>query len=156
MPRSKRYAAYKYEWTLLVNSLLTHEDSLDVDYGTEKEAENQRQEWYAFLGACQHEAERPRNSPESKQEMSQFYKQASQIACKRNGGTLHFVKKSATPSGKALRAAIEDQLPGSGPGPSQSPDLSDLHSPADIQGEDEEDPYAAAMRRSGLDPDADG
>lgn len=155
MPRSRRYAAYKYEWTMLVNALLTSQDHLLVDYPSEKDAENQRQEWYAFLGACQHEAERAKNTPEFKHEMSQFYNQASQIACRRNGSQLSFIKKSATESGRALREAIQNQLgpPEFGAPEERAPSPEEGAPSPEFEEPDLADPYGNVLSKTGLEPD---
>lgn len=174
MPRSKRYAAYKYAWTRLINSLITSDQELVVDFPNERAAINQQQEWYSFLGALKYESERVANDPEQRKNFSDMRAHAQSILCRREGNQLKFIRKSATEEGKAIESAIEDQLGEtagleffqpereeegqslpSSPSPPGGPPAGG-HPPTDVQGEEEEDPYAAAMKRSGLDPDPDG
>lgn len=118
MARSTYYSAYKYEWTMLVNALVDSSQALEVSYEDDNQAENQRQEWYAFLRALQSEIKRAhsRGASDSEAHFAQLHNQAQQIACQRRGSTLRFIKKSATPIGKKLRKAIEEQLGTPDPG----------------------------------------
>lgn len=113
MARSTYYSAYKYEWTLLIERLSTTTDLLQVDFGDERTAEQQRQEWYAFVGALRREMERKTNSEDEQAWYRDLHSKASQIVPHRpkNSGILFFRKKSSTPQAQALRGAIETQLP---------------------------------------------
>lgn len=111
MARSTYYAAYKYEWTQLVEALAVSSQTLKVEFEDDDRAENQRQEFYGFVNALKQEASRKSNTQESRWEFEELYRKAAQIMARRKGSALLFNKKSGTQEAASLRAAIADQLP---------------------------------------------
>jgi len=153
MARSTYYSAYKYEWTQLINSLVSNSQRLTVDFTTSKEAENQRQEFYGFQRALREESLRAKkaNDTETSARFEDLRARASQIAVARRDATLIFQKKSSTDTAKRLSDAIHEQL-----NPEASEDLPslDLHEPVSFnsdEGEDTQgDSYSGVLQRTGL------
>lgn len=107
MPRSKKIETYPAVWWDLVEVMGKGHEKIEVAFETEAQAENKRQEFYAFMEALHYSYAKRTDFPSDKKvQYYNFYIQVSQYVAQREENVLRFALRCRSAANLKFAAGL--------------------------------------------------